>query len=192
MNPIYIVTTNNGKFKEIKRWINKLDPSIEVEQKSFEIPEYQTLDINEVAIQKAKSAWSILQKPLLIDDGGLYLEQYNQFPGALTKYVYQGIGFEGLWKLAKENPKAYFLNVLVFINGQESYHIFQGIQLGTIIKLTKPLKNIDLPLTEIFVPKGKSTSLADLLEKEIDKEVNHRYKSISKFVSWFKKSKTNH
>ena len=41
-----------------------------------------------VALEKAKIAYQIAKCPILVDDEGLYLEQYNNFPGPLTKYVF--------------------------------------------------------------------------------------------------------
>src|SRR5690242_7385651 len=99
---LYFVTTNAGKFEEVKKWINELDPSIDLIQVSLDIPEHQSLDVHKVALAKAIDAWNLVKKPLLIDDGGIYLEKYNKFPGTLSKFVADGIGIEGILTLCKD------------------------------------------------------------------------------------------
>ncbi len=184
---ILFVTTNAGKFEEVQRWINQLDPSIELEQAPIELAEYQSLDIYEVALGKAEQAWNILHKPLLIDDGGIYLEHYNKFPGTLAKYIYEGIGFDGIWKLAAEDPRAYFLSCIIYKHSPHSHHIFEGTCHGLMIKPDAAAKShASLPYTKMFVPTGASKTLAQLRGTEEEKLYHHRYKSLSKFVEWLK------
>ena len=71
------VTGNNGKFKEVERYINELAPTITLKQAAIDLPECQSLDIRTVALGKAQKAWELLQAPVLIDDGGIYLERYH-------------------------------------------------------------------------------------------------------------------
>lgn len=183
---ITIATTNTGKFQELKRYINHFDPQMYVEQEVLDVPEYQDMDIKKVALGKAQYAWDILQRPLLIDDGGIYIEQYNQFPGVFSKYVFEGIGLEGIWKLAQDNPKTYFLNCLVYIWAPQSYEFFEGKTHGTLIAPSINA-NKSLPYRSIFVPEGFDKTLEELWHVNEDQSYNHRYKAIEKFVSWYAK-----
>lgn len=187
MNKIYFVTTNPGKFQGVKKWIEELDPEIVIEQKALDIPEYQSLNVDEVAVGKAKDAWQLIKSPLLIDDGGIFLEEYNNFPGTFSKQIFQCIGLEGFWKLAKENPKGYFLNALVFIDGPDSYQIFHGKTEGTFIKPEDEVQNTNLPYTEIFIPDGSDITFAKMRGTEEEKKLYHRRKSVIKFLQWYKK-----
>jgi XTP/dITP diphosphohydrolase len=152
------------------------------------LPEIQSLDIEKVVKQKAGEAWSLLQRPLLVDDGGAYLEQYPQFPGALTKYVYEGIGLEGIWKLAKDNSRAWLMNYLLYCDGPQSFHLFKGICYG---KLIEPTTIIDprLPYTSIFIPDGSDTLLAHLRGTQEEKAIHHRWKAARQFIMWYKTTK---
>jgi XTP/dITP diphosphohydrolase len=181
---ITITTTNAGKFQELKRYINYFNPDIIVEQEILDIPEYQDMDIKRVALGKAQYAWNILQKPLLIDDGGIYIEKYNQFPGVFSKYVFEGIGLEGIWKLAQEDPRTYFLNCLVYISGPQAYEFFEGKTHGTLIA-PKITAHKTLPYRSIFIPKGFNKTLEELWSSKTDQSYNHRYKAIEKFVAWY-------
>ena len=56
--------------------------------KKLDIPEIQTLNQKEVAIDKARKAYEILKQPLIVDDSGFFVNKYNNFPGVLTKFIY--------------------------------------------------------------------------------------------------------
>ncbi|MHB9147601.1 MAG: non-canonical purine NTP pyrophosphatase [Candidatus Amoebophilus sp.] len=176
------VTGNNGKFKEVERYINELAPTITLKQAAIDLPECQSLDIRTVALGKAQKAWELLQAPVLIDDGGIYLERYHQFPGTLSKYVYQGIGLDGIWLLAKEDPRAYFLSCLVYITSPTDYHFFEGICQGTIIKPVSAVLDSHLPYTYMFVPNGQTKTMAQLRNTEAEKEFHHRLKAAKQLV----------
>src|SRR3978361_1942763 len=105
---IYYATSNEGKFEEVKSYLSRFDASIDLKQFQVEIEEIQTLDQKAISIDKAHKAWMILKKQLLVDDGGIYFEGFNQFPGTLSKHVFEGIGYEGIFKLVEENHKAFF------------------------------------------------------------------------------------
>jgi XTP/dITP diphosphohydrolase len=188
VHTLLFVTTNTGKFQEVQRWLAKWAPDIQLEQAALDIPECQSLDVYEVARGKALHAWQCLQKPLLIDDGGIYLERYNNFPGTLSKYVYQGIGFEGIWRLAHDDPRAYFLSCIVYTRGPDNYQVFDGICNGMLINPTGvQITHKQLPFTDIFVPNGATQVFSMLKNTVQEEEFNHRAIALKKFVVWFKK-----
>lgn len=184
---IYFVTSNIGKFKTVSEFISSQTSKIKLENIALDIPEYQSLDIEEIAKGKAIHAWDLVKKPLLVDDGGIFLEKYNQFPGALTKYVYQGIGLEGFWKLAKEDPRAYFLTCMVYIDGPCSYRIFTGKCNGTIADpKTQIISDKHLPLADIFIPEGYNLSLNELRRQRLVDNF-HREFALQSLLDWITK-----
>lgn len=183
---IIIVTSNNGKFEEIKRYLAQLAPHISLEQSTLDVPEYQDMDIQVVARGKADYAWNVLKKPLLIDDGGLYIEKYNKFPGVFSKYVFEGIGLEGIWQLAKDDPRVYFLNCMVYKDCQETSHIFEGMNKGALIAPTGSIAHKQLPFRSFFVPEGYTQTIDDLWLSGTDNHINHRFKAVEKLVNFLK------
>lgn len=185
------VTTNTGKFEEVQRWLYDLAPDITLEHYALDLPEYQSLDVVEVAKGKSDVAWQIVGKPVLIDDGGIYLMAYNQFPGTFSKYMIQALGFEGIWKLAHDDPRAYFLSCLIFKNNATDYHIFQGHCYGHLIPYNATISApASLPYTKIFIPEGYESTLASLRGSEQEKTFHHRYKALQQFVQWYRASNT--
>lgn len=181
---ITFVTSNAGKYQEIVRWVKNIDSSITIEQVDIDVPEYQSLDVQYVTLEKAKAAWNILKKPLFVSDGGLYISKFNQFPGTLTKFVFKGIGVDGIWTLSKDNPGAYFLTSIVYIDGPDSYQFFEGITTGKIVKPTQtPAKDNPLPLRSIFIPDGTDKTY-DKLDAVTEEKIHHRLKALKKMLAW--------
>ncbi len=189
MKNIILVTGNKEKVKQITQWMAELDPSITIETQNISLLEYQTLDVRSVALGKAREAWQLFKLPVLIDDVGIYLEQYHLFPGVLTKYVYEGIGLKGVQILAKENPAAYFLCCLAYMDGPESYHFFEGVNKGTILQTHQAAEDPNVPYPAIFQPLGATTTLDRIRGTQEEKLYHHRYKALVKFVDWLASSR---
>lgn len=182
---ILFVTSNETKFAEVSRWVAELEPNILLKQSEIDLPEIQSLEVTEVAIHKAQSAWRVLQQPLLIDDGGMYLDAYNKFPGTLSKYVYQGIGLEGVWKLAQSDTRAHMASCLAYIDNQSQFHVFEGRVPGHVV--APPEKHIPhMPFFSLFVPNGSNKLLIDIRGASEEKMYHHRYKAVSAFIQWWK------
>lgn len=180
---LIFATSNSNKFQSVKKYIEKLDKSINLIQENIEILEPQSLDIKDIAIFKAKYAWEKIKKPLIIDDGGIFIEKYNKFPGALSKWVFKGIGAEGIWALSKDDPRAHFETVIAYIDSSENFKLFNGTTKGKIIKKEGKIKDLIMPFTEIFVPDGYDKVYSELTENKED-NYNHRYKATEKLINW--------
>ncbi|MBD3273480.1 hypothetical protein GF385_03990 [Candidatus Dependentiae bacterium] len=186
---IYFVTGNPGKFEEVKKYIEKNVPEIEIKQLKADIPEIQTLDQKEIIIDKAIKAWEILKKPLIVDDGAMYFEKYNKFPGVMSKYVAIGLGFEGLKKIVENEDKARFLLYIAYIDSPESIKLFEGKSEGKIRKPDKFNGNPHLPYSCMFVPNGTDKVYEDLRHTKEGEPFLHRIKALKKFIDWYKKEK---
>ena len=183
---IYYVTTNSGKFEEVESYIKKHEPTIELKKFEAEIPEIQTLDQKTIAVDKALSAWEILQKPLLVDDAAIYFEKYNKFPGTLSKFVSQGIGHEGIKKLFEDGDKAYFLLYMTYIDGPDSFKIFEGKCEGTLKKPKEFYGNPNLPYDCVFMPKGIDKTYAQLRNTPEANKYLYRLRALQSFLNWYK------
>ena len=91
---IYYVTSNTGKFEEARRFFELYIPSLVLKHYKIELDELQDLDEKAVLKHKAAQAWALLQKPLLVDDSGFYLQAFPHFPGTFAKPVMKSLGFD--------------------------------------------------------------------------------------------------
>jgi non-canonical purine NTP pyrophosphatase (RdgB/HAM1 family) len=179
---IYYVTGNQGKFEEVKYFVENNTQDIELVQFNAQIPEIQTLDQKAIAVDKALKAWEILQKPLIIDDSAIYFEKYNKFPGTLSKYIYQGLGFEGIKKLIENGDKATFFLYMIYVKNIDSFSIFEGKCKGTLTKPTSFSGNVTLPFDCFFIPRGTTKTYAQMRGTTEGNNYFYRIKALKKFL----------
>jgi inosine/xanthosine triphosphate pyrophosphatase family protein len=55
----------------------------------MDIPELDSQDLIAISQDKAKKAFEKLKKPLIVDDSGIYFDEYPGFPGPLAKRVFK-------------------------------------------------------------------------------------------------------
>ena len=178
---IYYITGNNSKFLEAKEIMK--DSEVVLEQKDLKIQEIKSLEQEKVLLGKAREAFKQLKKPLIIDDVGIYFEEYPKFPGTFTKFLFEAIGFEGIEKLlAGKNRNAYF-RILLCYKDTKSEKVFEGILKGKIIENTQDLKNKDWQYDNIFVPENFKVSLSEIFLEERAK-FSHRKKAFDKLLEW--------
>lgn len=181
---IYYVTNNAGKFEEVRDFFDKTASSFQVEQYAIEIDEIQSLDQKIVVSDKVKKAFDMVKQPLLLDDGGLFFAAYNQFPGTLSKFVFQGLGFKGLFKLVEEDNRASFILQLAYTDGLQT-QLFEGICQGRIIMPEDLSSHPKLPFTAIFKPDGSDKTLAQLRYTENFFHFSFRQQALQKFLDWY-------
>ncbi|KKP24873.1 MAG: hypothetical protein SZ59_C0001G0191 [candidate division TM6 bacterium GW2011_GWF2_28_16] len=186
---IYFVTGNSGKFKEMKTYIENNVPEIELKQFKADIPEIQSMDQKEICIDKALKAWELLKKPLIVDDSAIYYEKYNNFPGTMTKYIYQGLGFDGIKKLIETGDKAYFTLQITYIENPEKIHVFEGKTEGTIKRHETFAGDPSLPHAYMFVPNGSNKLYEELRNTKEGEPFMHRIKALKAFVLWYENQK---
>ena len=186
-NEIYYATGNAGKFEEVKNYIEQYAQDIFIEQFDIDIEEIQSLDQKAIAIDKAKKAFALLNKPVLVDDGGIFFDAYPLFPGTMSKFIFQAIGFEGLFKLAQENNKAAFILNLVYTDGN-IMQIFEGRCDGIIVKPTNLDTHPQLPFTAIFKPHGSDKTFAELRGTSEYVNYSFRQRALKQFIEWYKKT----
>ena len=129
---------------------------------------------------------SKLNKPIVLEDTGLFFEAYNNFPGALPKFVINSIGFKGIFRLLDgESRKAYFKTVAAFCRPGGEVVLFEGIMQG---KITDKIYNKDkdeMPYDKIFIPEGKTKTISEMtLEKK--NSFSQRAQSFRKFGEYIK------
>lgn len=112
---VSIVTGNWWKYEQI---VSGLDDSFLVEQVDIDIPEIQTNVLTEISLDKCRYAFDHVKWPVIVDDTWLYFHAYNEFPWALTKFLYKWVGLEWIQRLFvwEENVSAHFETVLWYMD----------------------------------------------------------------------------
>jgi len=183
---LYYATGNAGKMDEVKVFFAQAVPDIVVKQFAVDIEEIQTLDQKAIAIDKVQKAWQQLKKPVLVDDSGIFFEDYPQFPGTLSKFVYKTLGFEGIFKLVNENARAAFILQLAYTDG-EIIKTFEGRCDGVLVHPVNVATYPQMPFKTIFKPDGSDLTYAELYKNPAEfAKFAFRKRALEKFLDWYK------
>lgn len=190
MKKIYYATSNPSKYLEGQQFFKNHLPEAELEQYGDDVPEFQTLNQEDIAVRKARKAWERLQAPVLAEDAGVYFTQYHEFPGTLTKFIYQALGMDGIFKLVSNGDKAYFQLHLVYYYGKDQYKIFKGKTDGSLHKPEEFIAPESAPYDDIFIPEGSDKTYTGLRKENNLEQFNFRVKAFNQFAEWYRNQST--
>ncbi len=180
---LFFATGNRNKFEEVKKVTDRY--GIELEWSDVDVVEQKLKTEKEVAIAKALSALKILNKPVLVEDTGIYFEAYRDFPGPNAKVVMNGIGREGILKLLEGKPRgAKFVTSFAFATPAMHPITFIGECRGRIAEKISP--NISFAYDSIFIPDGEMRAFSEMTKEEKER-YSHRAKALRAFIEWYAK-----
>jgi non-canonical purine NTP pyrophosphatase (RdgB/HAM1 family) len=95
LDDLVFVTSNIGKLREAEGVLGR-----RLDHSELDLPDIQTLDLHQIVRGKAKSAWEILRRPVLVEDTSLELAGLGGFPGPLVRWMLSSVGPEGICRIA--------------------------------------------------------------------------------------------
>ena len=173
---LYFVSSNNHKFQEAKIILDSFGIKLGFIKSTLE--EIQSNSLKEIALCKAKDAFSKCKKPLIIEDDGIFINSLNGFPGPYSSYIFKTIGNKGILNLLKQNRKAKFVSIITYCDK----HILQSFDAKIVGSISKSEKGKGWGFDPIFLPKNIKKTFAQLNDKNI---ISHRYKALKKFSNWY-------
>lgn len=164
MKTITYVTGNWAKVESAKHALEPL--GFEIDNIKMETPEIQAEDVVEVSKYSAKWACEKLNKPVLKNDSGLFVNALNGFPGVYTHYIEDTIGEDGLLKLMDgiDNRRAYFKESIAYCEPGSEPVVFEGITKGMID--VKKSGTFGWSWDFIFIPDGEEKTLGCFADEE--------------------------
>ncbi len=177
MKTACLVTSNESKVLEAKGILT----GWHIEHADVDVPEIKSISLEETVKEKAKAAYALLKKPVIVEDTGLFLEAYPSFPGTYTKFCVSLIGLEGILKLLEGKPRgASFRTMVAWCDGN-NIKVFEGTSKGTISKTIRKASEKKLPYDSIFMPEGDSRTYSEMTKEEKAK-TSHRAKAFLAFA----------
>jgi len=177
-----LATTNPAKYAGMESLLES--SGIVFTSPPVKLLELQSLDFKEVAEYKALSLFKAIGKPVIVDDAGLLLDAYPDFPGAMTKSILQSVGIEGIKKLLEGKTRSASLVCnITLCQSRESMIHFQGILRGSIGDTDVPQGR--LPLNSVFIPEGETYPL-EILKQQCESYPDHRiiaFRQLSEYIN---------
>ena len=179
INKLTFVTRSKHKIKEARAIVD----GIEIEQLVLDVPEIQSIDVEEVVREKAKTAAKMADRAVVVEDTGLYIEAFNGFPGALIKHVIDSIGNKGILKLldGESNRAATAKVALAFCEPNSEPIVFVGETKGHIA--TEERGDSGFGFDPIFIPDGCMQTYAEMGPENKNK-ISHRKKALEKLKAY--------
>ncbi len=165
--PFVLVTGNPGKLAEARRLAGRT-----FESAAVDLPEIQSLDLDEVLRAKAAEAWRRLGRPLVVEEAGLGLAAMNGFPGPLVKWMLDALGAEGLARhaLAAGDPRAVATCALLYIDGERTL-LAHGETAGHLVLPARG--DHGFGWDPVFMADGETRTFGELGDAEKD-ALSHR------------------
>ena len=173
---LYFLSSNNHKYQEAKIILDSFGIKLGFIKSTLE--EIQSNSLKEIALCKAKDAFSKSKKPLIIEDDGIFINSLNGFPGPYSSYIFKTIGNKGILNLLKQNRKAKFVSIITYCDK----HILQSFDAKIDGSISKSEKGKGWGYDPIFIPNNLQKTFAELNNKN---ELSHRYKALKKFSKWY-------
>ena len=164
--PIVFVTSRAEKAREAERL------GFAIERLDVELSEPQALDPSDIVAEKARSAYAMLSRPVLVEDSGLAIRAWGGFPGALVKWVEASAGIPALPRMldAFEDRGATAICAIAYYDGGEIVTA-RGEARGSIA--AAPRGSGGFGWDTVFVPEGSDRTFAEMAPAEKDR-VSHR------------------
>lgn len=178
---VAIVTGNTKKYKEMAEALSH--HRIATDWINADVDEVKSLDAEVVIRDKALKSFNRVQKPILVDDSGIYFDRYTNFPGTYSKFLYQAIGYDGIFQLVKKGDSAVFRCFVGYMDEKiDTPQIFHGEYPGTITDDFERTES-EMPYALFFVPNesGKRMCLLSPEERKND----HRHQALNAFAVWY-------
>lgn len=159
MKTLSVITGNQGKFKEIKQFLDAA--SIEIKQVDIDLDEIQDIDPITVIEHKVQEALKHGYTNFILDDSALYINGLNNLPGPLLKWFLQEIGIDGIYKMAcaMGNCSAKFETIIAYADNNHKIQYFTGTTEGSIVP---PRGTHGFGATPIFQPTGSQKTYAEM------------------------------
>ncbi len=170
MKGLTFATSHKGKVEEAQKMLN-----IPLDIADIVVDEVQSMNLEYVAKRKVEEVFKILKRPVIIDDVGLNIEAWNNYPGPLVKFLQKIVGNEKILELLKneKNRNVRVQSAGAYHDGKEA-HVFIGEVKGTIATEQKGTDGYGFD--PIIIPEGQNQTYAEM-GLEGKNKVSHRRKA---------------
>lgn len=153
---ITFITSHAKKAEELSLHLN-----YPIVHKSLDLTEIQSLDPITVATLKAKEAFRILKRPVLVEDFSMSFTAMGRLPGPLIRWFLSEMGPEGMCRLLDNYDSRRATAQTTFaicIDGEVK--IFSGILEGMIT--SRPRGDKGFGMDAVFIPDGSSQTWGEM------------------------------
>lgn len=163
MVDLVLITGNAGKAEQFAKYLDH-----PLKHQKIDLDEIQSLDLNEIIAHKAKQAYSIIKKPVLVDDTSVVVHALGKLPGPFIKWFIQEIGLSKLCLFCQFLPdrRATATVIVGFFDGKD-LKVFSGEVEGQIAPQPRGVKGFGWD--PIFIPNGYNQTRGEMPDEDYRK-----------------------
>ncbi|HUN06498.1 MAG TPA: non-canonical purine NTP pyrophosphatase [Aggregatilineales bacterium] len=189
MTLISFLTGNPSKLALAQRILAPFQ--IELTQVDLSLMEPQADRVETVVSSKAQQGYRQLQKPVIAEDSGFFIEALKGFPGPYSRYVLETLGVDAILRLMQGVPdrSCRFISALTYIDAQGQTQTF--IDEAAVGRLSEQADPTPIAVYSdwwrVFIPEGTDQPLSALPESERASLIKHWSASsvYGQFGRWF-------
>lgn len=133
----------------------------------LELDELRTFSLHEIAEHKARQAYEIVKRPVLVEDMALTFHALGRLPGTYIKWFVQELSLQQLCDLAPAHDRHATAAICYCLFDGVSIIFFDGEVAGTVAQ--SPRGNGGFGYDPIFIPNGQPLSNAEMGKDDIAK-----------------------
>jgi len=188
VNDFVFITGNQHKADYLAKWLGQ-----PVSHQKINLDEIQSLDLSRVVEDKARRAYRIVQRPVLVEDVALTFRALGHLPGPLVKWFLEEIGTDGLCKLLQPfADKRATASIMYGLFDGQKLHTFEARVDGTVPDQPRSLDQLEwknsLSWNSVFIPDGTTKTYAEMTDDEL-KPFSHRAMAIAKLQAYVRAQK---
>lgn len=189
MTSISFLTGNPSKLALAQRILAPFQ--IELTQVDLSLMEPQADRVETVVSSKAQQGYRQLQKPVIAEDSGFFIEALKGFPGPYSRYVLETLGVDAILRLMQGVPdrSCKFISALTYIDAQGQTQTF--IDEAAVGRLSEQADPTPIAVYSdwwrVFIPEGTDQPFSALPESERASLIKHWSASsvYGQFGRWF-------
>lgn len=180
---VTFITGNPKKVTEFKKYL-----PVKLAHKKLDLTEIQSLDLDEIVEHKAKEAYRLVKRPVLVEDVSLEFFALGKLPGPFIKWFLNEVGNQGLCKILDNfKSRQAVVKVAYALYDGRKLKIFRGEVKGSVAK-TVMKGDWKFGFNQIFIPNYHKKSWSQMDEKEQEK-TSFRLIALKKLHNYLEKQK---
>jgi non-canonical purine NTP pyrophosphatase (RdgB/HAM1 family) len=172
------ITGNENKAKYLSNHLG-----LDLPHQKIDLDEIQSLDLKEVVTHKVKQAYSLIQKPVLVQDVSLEFVCLGKLPGTFIRFFVDTLPFEKICKLIPVTERDAIARVVYGYYDGNILKLFEGGLHGKIS--LEPRGSAGFGWDKIFIPDGYEQTRAEMSKEDDEKTycMLHPFEELRNFLN---------
>ena len=166
MKTVTFITWNQNKADYLAKYLG-----FPIEHTKVDMDELQSLDLKEIVEHKVKQAYSVVWKPVIVEDVSLEFEALGRLPGPFIRFFLEELEVERICSLLDGKSRKAIGRCMYGYYDGEKLEFFEWSMQGEIAQ--KSWRDNRYGRDRIFIPKWYETVRSELSDEDYQKVYLH-------------------